>query len=370
MKICSPQLGLAPASTLGGEVYDREVLTKLAKKGNDIYVLLPKNRPYDKSIKNLHINYAPIRTIFPAYLYSLIILPYLFKTYNRVGFNILRVHVHFLAFGALIFKIFHKKIPIVAHYHLDEDGLFFNFVNKLFLSRCDLVIADSKFLKKRLIGKYKLSPNKVAVIYCGTDLNIKPGKKDQKIQEKYNLFGKKVFIYMGRLIERKRPDFLLEIFNLVHKKYPGTALLIFGEGPLLKNLQDKIKRYSLEDCVYLLGTTFGAEKVRFYNSSDVFIFPSINEGFVLVILEALAAGLPIIASKAVSLGEAVDNHKNGILVDPYNMRKWREAMEFLIKNPGKSLEMGRLSRKIAEERVSWDPTAQNDLYFYQKIIDG
>src|SRR3989344_7567267 len=209
MRICSPQLGIAPNSTLGGEVYDREVLTQLAKMGNDIEILLPNQKPFDKSIKNFHVDFAPINIIFPAYLYSLIMLPYLFNKYRQTKFDLLRIHVHFLAFGALIFKLFHPNVPVVAHYHLDENGLIFNFINKIFLPRCNLVIADSIYLRAKLINKFGLSNDKVKVVYCGTDLNIKPGPKDRSLQNKYNLKNKIVFVYMGRLIKRKRPDILV-----------------------------------------------------------------------------------------------------------------------------------------------------------------
>lgn len=368
MKICSPQLGIAPNSTLGGEVYDREILAEFSRQGNTVEILLPKNRPYDRSLKNMNVKFAPVKIIFPAYLYSLIILPYLFKTYHETNFDILRIHVHFLAFGALVFKFFNPKVPIVAHYHLDENGLIFNFVNQLFLPRCDLVIADSNYLKKKLIDKFKLESNKVKVVHCGTDLNIKPGPKDPQILKKYNLKNKTVFIFMGRLISRKRPDFLVEIFNKVHISNPKTALLIFGEGPLKNQIEEKIEQYQIKNSVFLLGKTFGQEKVRFYNSSDVFIFPSVNEGFVLVILEALAAGLPAIASKAVSFNEAITDNVNGLLVDPHNEKGWIASMEKLIKNPGFAKKMGKNSRRIAEERFSWKTTASGNLSFYKKLL--
>lgn len=368
MIICSPELGINPNSVFGGEVYDREVLSKIAKLGHKVEILLPKNRPYNKSISNLRVEYAPIKIIFPAYLYSLVIIPYLFKKYKEVKFDILRIHVHFLAFGALIFKLFYKNVPIVAHYHLDEEGLFFNLVNKFFLAKCSLVIADSNYLKKRLIKKFKLSPDKVKVVYCGTDLNIRPGPKDKTIERKYNLSQKIVFIYMGRLISRKRPDFLVEIFSQIHGKFPNTALLIFGKGPLEEKIRKQIKGDKLKNSVFLAGFTFGKEKNRFYNTSDVFIFPSINEGFVLVLLEALAAGLPVIASNAVSFNESIKNGENGLLVKPNVKSEWVKAMEELIINNNLRKSMGRSSRIIAENKFSWNRTVLNNIRIYQKLL--
>ena len=369
MRICSPQLGIAPNSTLGGEVYDREVLAQFAKLGNDVEILLPKLRPFDKSIKKFHVEFAPIKIIFPAYLYSLIIIPYLFRKYRQTKFNLLRIHVHFLAFGALFFKLFHPNVPVVAHYHLDEDGFTFNAVNKFFLPRCELVIADSFYLKQKLITKFGLKEEKVKVVHCGTDLNIKPGPKDPKIQRKYNLNNKTVFIYMGRLIPRKRPDFLVEVFVEVHKKNPNTALIIFGQGSLETEIKEIVQKYGLEKSVFLLGTTFGEEKIRFYNTSDAFVFPSVNEGFVLVVLEALAAGLPVLASKAVSFGEAVENGANGYLIDPNDKSEWVKKMLELATNKTLCIKMGKRSRNIAVERFSWKQAAVNNLKYYKQLTD-
>jgi len=368
MKICSPQLGLAPNSTLGGEVYDREVLVRFAKMGHQVEVLLPKNLPYDRSVKNLNVEFAPIKRIFPAYLYSLIIIPYLFKKYKEIEFDVLRIHVHFLALGALFFKFFHQDVPIVAHYHLDENSLLFNLVNKFFLPRCDLVIADSLYLKKQLEKKFGLPSSKIKVVYCGTDLNIKPGPKDKSLQKKYNLSGKFVFIFMGRLIKRKRPDFLVEVFNRFHKIYPDSALLMFGLGPLANNLKKKIKEFHLKNSVFLLGTTFGREKNKFYNTSDAFILPSENEGFVLVVLEALAAALPIIASNAVSFGESVTNHYNGYLASPYDIDDWVNKMKSLATNKHLCQKMAKNSRQLAETKFSWENTAKQNILLYEKVV--
>ncbi len=369
MRICSPQLGIAPNSILGGEVYDREVLAQLAKMGSDIEILLPNQRRFDKSVKKFYVEFAPIKIIFPAYLYSFVILPYLFNKYGKTKFDLLRIHVHFLAFGALIFKLFHPNVPVVAHYHLDEDGFIFNLVNKFFLPKCDLVIADSVYLKQKLIAKFGLKEKKVKVVHCGTDLNIKPGPKDPGIQRKYNLKNKTVYIYMGRLIPRKRPDFLVEVFQEVHKINPNTALIIFGKGPLETEIRGKVKKYGLGKSVFLLGTTFGKEKIRFYNTSDAFVFPSVNEGFVLVVLEALAAGLPVLATKAVSFGEAVENGENGYLIDQNDKSAWVKKMLELANNKKLCIGMRKKSRDIAVERFSWQQTAANTLKYYKQLTN-
>ena len=113
-RIYSPQLGLDPQSTLGGEIYDYKILKGLSDLGVKIDILLPKHRPYDKTVKNWYINFLPF-THIPAYLFNLLELPYLFATYRHRPFRILRLHtpyftgipwshpwVFFMNWGALI----------------------------------------------------------------------------------------------------------------------------------------------------------------------------------------------------------------------------------------------------------------------------
>ena len=101
MIICSPQLGLSPKSTLGGEVFDREILRGLAKRGQFIEIILPIGKPHDKNIKNWHITFMPIRH-FPATFANILYLPVVFNVYKRKKFQILRLHQpQFLAIPAL-----------------------------------------------------------------------------------------------------------------------------------------------------------------------------------------------------------------------------------------------------------------------------
>ena len=127
LTVCSPQLGLAPNSILGGEVFDREILMGLAKKGVKIEIILPKNKPHDKNIKNWTISYLPIAH-FPAILANLLYIPAIFSIYRKSKFQILRVHQpQFFSTTAIIFKLFYPNVKIVATYHQFKETKFWLF---------------------------------------------------------------------------------------------------------------------------------------------------------------------------------------------------------------------------------------------------
>ena len=361
--VCSPQLGISPTSTLGGEVYDREVLKRMAQMGVQIHVYLPKNRPYSK-ISNLYVKYAPIKHIVPPYLFSLIILPYLFKNYSQVKFHYFRVHSHFIGPDAIIFKIFHPKVKVISHYHLDHEGLLVNLINYLLFKYSDLIIADSYFLKRRLDLKFPNAKKKIVVIHTGVDHKmLKPTRINKKLIEKYKLQNKIVITFLGRFIKRKNPIFLINILSKLPK---NTVLLLIGDGPEKEKIINQAKNLNVLDRVIMPGILFGQKKLEYYSISDIFVFPSKNEGFVLAVLEAMSVGIPLVLPKSGAFVEAVKDSVNGFLVKPDSSSDWAEKLNKLIKSPKKRKEMGQASRKRVLQEFTWDIVARKNIQAYKK----
>ncbi|MBI3558891.1 glycosyltransferase family 4 protein [Candidatus Gottesmanbacteria bacterium] len=278
MIICSPQLGLSPESNLGGEVHDREMLKALDGLGIETLIILPfgKRHPVFKHAK---IYFLPISFVYPPYLFNFLILPYLFFLYWKYQFDILRVHSpYFVGFGALIFKIFFPRVKIVVTYHHVEPK--YKIFDNYLLNKFDLVTVVSEETKKEL-GKGMVIPN-------GIDPKYKPQLKNQKLLEKYNIKNKKVLLYLGRLIERKNIPFLFKIIKKLSNDY---ILLICGDGPLSDNLEK-----TAPEKVIFTGRISEEQKVDYYNLADVFVYPSLKEGYGLSVAEAIACGKPVVAS--------------------------------------------------------------------------
>lgn len=352
MKICSPQLGLSPRSILGGEVHDYYVLNGLAKRGHKIFVYLPKNRPYEAH-KNLNVTVAPIKHI-PAITFNLLIIPYLFKTYKKEKFDVLRIHSpYFVGLGAFIFKIFHPEVPIVTTHHLAEDGLLLNFINKLTSRRYDAIIAVSNYVKNWLVNAYNVDSNKITTVYNGVDSQLKPSAKNETLIKKYHLQGKTVLLFMGLLIARKNPLFLLEIYKKIKETKKDAALVICGSGPLLGAMRDYKNKINLPDVIFT-GPVFGRKKNDYLNLCDIFILPSKNEGFGIVVAEAMSCGKVPVVSKNTSLEEIVKDGKNGVVVEGYNPDIWAKKISALLKNHTKRNEMSKNALAFAKENFSWD----------------
>ena len=374
MIILSPQLGISPTATTGGETYDRELLKQFVKMGQDVKILLPKSKPAPTEIPVNRIDRTPVSHFVPPYTFNLFSVPWLIKNIHHPSSIIhhpfiLRIHSPEYLFptGYLIKKLF-PKIALVVHYHLDQSGWLWTRMNRILLNMADAVIADSEFLKKQLIERVGVSPQKIHVIYCGVDVeSIKPEiNKGLALRSKARPY--KTILFLGRFIERKRPDLAIEIFAQLHAKHPDTKLIMVGEGPMENKLKLQATSYKLQANIEFTGSLFGKEKLKRYHEADLFLFPSEKEGFVLVVLEAMAAGLPLVVPNSLGFPEAVENGKNGYLANPDNIENWVKKAEKILYSTALQTSMRKYSRYLAETKFSWKTCAGENLKIYQSLV--
>jgi len=131
--------------------------------------------------------------------------------------------------------------------------------------------------------------------------------------------------HIGRFVEQKNHDFLIDIFNEVHKENINYKLLLIGQGPLKNNIKEKVKKLNLEECVQFLGQRDDTSEL--YQAFDLFLFPSLYEGLGMVMIEAQCSGLPCIASTEVP--------KNAEVIENVSLIELDQSLEFwknIIKN--------------------------------------
>lgn len=367
LRICSPQLGLSPRSVLGGEVYDYEILTGLSKLGIKVDIILPKSKP-TKTSNNWQIIRLPFSHI-PAYLFNLLEIPYLFKLYRRGKFSLIRLHApYFTGIGAWFFRLFNSQVKLIAVYHQARTGFPFNLINQLFIRQWDAIITDSYAAKKSLINRYSLAANKIYPIHNGTPHNLKPTSKNKSLVSRYKLNGHTVLLFMGLLIERKNPIFLLHVFKELKRQTPNKIkLIICGSGPLKNQLAKIINKYQLQNEVILHSPVFGKAKQNLYSVADIFVHPAIHEGFPLVVLEAMACGLPIVISKGYSAAEAVTHGKNGYLASTNNKSDWVKVLKKLILDKKLRAAMGKQSFRRNQQEFTWEQAAKKHQLLFDQI---
>lgn len=147
------------------------------------------------------------------------------------------------------------------------------------------------------------------------------------------------FLFVGRLVEKKGILFAIEAFSHVHATDPSARLIVCGDGPLRRELEDRIEELHLSSAVDVRGPVPEAEKRLLLQRRPILLVPSITamngdiEGLPVTILEGLAAGCPVIASRTGGTPEAIQHDKNGILVNPRDARGLADAMIKLLRDP-------------------------------------
>jgi glycosyltransferase involved in cell wall biosynthesis len=220
-----------------------------------------------------------------------------------------------------------------------------NFIQKSILKavchRYDLIIAVSEAVKTYLVSRRFADPNEVIVMPNGIDLSVWSGlKKTHKIDtaNRHPVVGT-----VGSLVAKKGQKFLIQAFAQFTKKYPLARLEIVGDGPEKASLQEMVYEMQLTKNVSFLGSQKDVAPI--VSKWDVFTLPSISETFGIVLLEAMALGIPVIATKVGGIPDIITNGKNGLLVESKDSIALCKAMEKILDHPAMAAELKRNGEK-------------------------
>ncbi len=226
------------------------------------------------------------------------------------------------------------------------------------------IIADSLSTKRDLMNKYWIPDKKIKVIYLGVDRNIfRPYPKIEARKILGLPEDKKIIINVGTETWRKNIPTLLAAFASILISQPDALLIRVGEKSKLS--QKIIRSLKLESSIDYRRTEDDNHLALFYASSDLAIFPSFYEGFGLPVLEAMACGVPVIASNSSSLPELVG--EAGLLVAPDDVKQIAEAAVKVLTLPMLANELSGKSLERATH-FSWEKTVAETILAYQELI--
>jgi glycosyltransferase involved in cell wall biosynthesis len=240
---------------------------------------------------------------------------------NAIDFDL--VHAHFLEngfVGAVCKSLRGTPLIVTAHggdvYNLPfRDSWYYNLARYV-LSEADKVITVSHFLAEKL-SALSVSSKKLHVIPNGYDENLFKPLPSNAMRKKLGLpLNKRILLSVGNLVDVKGHRYLIDAMSMVLKKRSDILLVIVGDGSLKTSLEKKIREFGIENRVLLTGRKRHAEVSLWMNACDVFVLPSLNESFGVVIIEALACGKPVVATCVGGVSEIIANEDVGILVKP------------------------------------------------------
>jgi len=177
-------------------------------------------------------------------------------------------------------------------------------------------------------------------------------------ERKFNQFQ---FVSVGRLVFYKNLELIIKAIDIARKIEPKITLVIVGDGPHRKSLEELTKKLKLSN-VKFVGYVKKDEKERLIRESNAFVFPSLLEGFGLVILEAFEQKVPVIVSNLRPMSDIVTHNETGYVLDPKNENQWADYLLKLVKNKDESEKMGENGNTVLKNNYNPD-------FMYQKIIE-
>lgn len=295
-------------------------------RGHEVYIFGP-GYPlihYPKEEKVFRFASIPTPTM-PDFSIPIPLSAQLGTTIRRIDLEIIHAHSPFLLgrlgayaarqYGLPLIFTFHTLYEQYVHYlpvAQQASKLLVQAIGRNFCNRCDLVIAPSRLVESYL---REIGVNaKIAVIPTGVDLEEFKNADPRWLQTNYQVNPtEKILLFVGRLAQEKNIDFLLQSFCQVQQVIPGLRLVIAGGGPQEEQLRRLCLKLGIDRKVIFTGLLPRHQLVHCYASADLFVFPSVTETQGLVIAEAKAAGLPVVAINAFGAAEMVEHGKDGLL---------------------------------------------------------
>lgn len=270
-----------------------------------------------------------------------------------------------------------KKIGITVSVHTTLHGRPYEnltpLVESFLLNMCaDIAMPVAKSVANKLVN-FGLFPNKVAHIHNGIDLDlcemIMCGDEYLfSVPHDFKSSSHVIVGYFAKMIPHKGHKYLIKAISEVAKEFPNIRLVITGNGPLREELKILSENFGIEKKVLFTGRIEYRSLYQLLKRIDIYAFPSLAELFPFAILEAMAAGKPIVATDVGGVSEAVIDGVNGYIVPPRDPTSLANAILKLINDSEKAKEMGKNSRRLAEEKFNLPKIAYDLTKCYERSL--
>lgn len=274
------------------------------------------------------------------------------------------VHTHLVhadVYGTMAASLAHAAVVSTKH----NDDPFragpFRFVERALARRSSRLICITGALRDFNVRRVGLPSDKIEVIHYGLD-ELPPAWGPAGGPELPE--GARVLLAIARLEQQKGLDVAIAALARVRERHPDTVLVVLGSGPLEAELRALARGQGVEDAVHLPGRS--GDVAGWLLRAEMLVHPARWEGFGLVLLEAMLASKPIVASRVSSIPEVVDDGSTGLLVPPDDSAALAAAIDALLADPARGVAYGSAGLDRARKRFSVDAMARRTLDVYAR----
>jgi L-malate glycosyltransferase len=243
--------------------------------------------------------------------------------------------------------------------------------NRLLLQRRDRLVGVGQVVKNALVANEGFSPERVGVIYNGIDLTAYEGAAPDRAAIRRDMGvgpGDFVILLVARLDYLKDHATALRAFDLVRRERPDARLILVGDGPERDAVERRVADLGLGESVRLLGLR--RDVPRLVRAADVFLLTSISEGIPLTVLEAMAAEVPVVATRVGGLSEVVEDGQTGLLAPAGDAASLAAHVLRLAGDPGLRGELARRGRRRVEDLFSEERMVAEYRGLYAEQVRG
>ena len=360
---------------------------ELEKQNHKVYIFAPSAPGYKDSLKEKEriFRFKSFKFLFqPEYRVAQLFCWKFLRQILKIKLDIIHTHTP-MSMGVLaLFVSRLQNRPLVYTHHtlydkyvkvyLWKGRLFPPTVAKkiitTFCNRCNIVIAPSSKTKHLL----KEDGVKKKILELSSGINFQNFnrsllfKKNNDFRQKYNIpSNAKLLIFVGRLAKEKNIEFLIAVFEKISQELDNVYFVLVGGGVHRTKLNLFIKKINFKKNIVFTGYLHGTEVIKAYQAADIFIYSSKTETQGLVMLEAAASELPIVAIKDLAFKNILIDSFNGYLVVDENIKEFSQKVIKILKSPKMSKKMSQNS-KILAQKFSVSNQTNKLLTLYQSLI--
>lgn len=357
-----------------------ETAKRLVKKGVTVSIITQSgNSEILKEFPGIHFEFigGPLPNSFSYWIQYFEIYKRVEKILDEIRPDIIFPHIFPANYWGFFYKKHNPIIPCIWFCHEPSafvhdfriiNGLpapmrFFaklsnpimKFIDDKMISRADYIVVNSNFTAIRCKKIYGIS--KTETVYPGVDINEFPNAPENK--ESY-------ILCVSRLEYFKRIDLVIKSVFLLKKKDKTIKLIIIGDGPEKKKLMKQSAELGLSENVFFTGTVNRELLIQYYAKALCVVFPSINEPFGIVPIEAQAAWTPVIASNSGGPVESIVDGESGFLIQPDSIDELFEKILYFSQNPSIAESMGVSGRKNVSDKFTWEKTSEKLLEVFTR----
>lgn len=297
-------------------------------------------------------------------------------------YDIIHAHDWLVAYTGRALKHIHK-IPLAATIHATEYGRnrglhnqdqnYISDVEWWLTFEAWKVICCSNYMKNELKNIFGLPEDKIRVIFNGVDMDnykVRVAEDGQEtFREQFAAPEEKIIFFVGRLVQEKGVQILLEAAPKILYYYPRTKFVIAGKGPMMKELRHKALELGVAERVIFTGYINDDTRNLLYASSDAAVFPSLYEPFGIVALEGMATKTPVVVSDTGGLSEIIEHGKDGLKVYPGNPNSLADNILKILMDEKTAEKLSQNAYQKVSNHYTWEGIARKTMRVYEEVLE-